>query len=110
MGRKAVMDRFRPEDLYEMLTVHHLDTRKELIKLFESEPELFRVRHDQPLRAQRELLMERWMRLHELGYFKNTITSLDPNRHLFRLATSEVGVKCVWQRCAGCWCWLCVVV
>ncbi|KAJ8905737.1 hypothetical protein NDN08_002242 [Rhodosorus marinus] len=75
--------------LSEHLAGHHFENRNEMFALFEREPELFRPRHDLGMRESRELLMRRWERLHELGYFKNTITSRNPEDHLRRIAMSE---------------------
>mmetsp|Transcript_40089 Transcript_40089/g.159462 ORF Transcript_40089/g.159462 Transcript_40089/m.159462 type:complete len:95 (+) Transcript_40089:151-435(+) len=76
--------------LSEYLAGHHYEHRNEVFALFEREPELFRPRHDLGMRESRELLMRRWERLHELGYFKNTITSSKPENRLRRMALSEV--------------------
>eukprot|EP00190_Bangiopsis_sp_CCMP1999_P004786 CAMPEP_0198731144 /NCGR_PEP_ID=MMETSP1475-20131203/28334_1 /TAXON_ID= ORGANISM="Unidentified sp., Strain CCMP1999" /NCGR_SAMPLE_ID=MMETSP1475 /ASSEMBLY_ACC=CAM_ASM_001111 /LENGTH=605 /DNA_ID=CAMNT_0044494069 /DNA_START=36 /DNA_END=1850 /DNA_ORIENTATION=- len=91
MGKTLVSaQQVDPRVLYEILCGHHVELREEVYNLFEREPELFKPQHQLSMREQRELLMRRWDRLHELGYFKNTITSGDPNRYLARLAVSEV--------------------
>eukprot|EP00188_Purpureofilum_apyrenoidigerum_P005960 Plantae.Rhodophyta-Purpureofilum_apyrenoidigerum.ctg8429.p1 GENE.Plantae.Rhodophyta-Purpureofilum_apyrenoidigerum.ctg8429~~Plantae.Rhodophyta-Purpureofilum_apyrenoidigerum.ctg8429.p1 ORF type:complete len:615 (-),score=104.60 Plantae.Rhodophyta-Purpureofilum_apyrenoidigerum.ctg8429:374-2218(-) len=91
MGKTLVSaEQFNPRILYELLCGHDAELREEIYELFKREPELFKPQHHLSLREQRELLMRRWDRLHELGYFKNTITSGDPKRYLARLAVSEV--------------------